>query len=61
MKLNTENLRADFRNHFGVNGEVEIKPRKHPRKDEVQSFTFCDNIVKKGDSFFREIQLELGC
>lgn len=59
MQLNTKSMRSEFRSHFGVDGCIKIKIKKHPRKDEVKSFVFCDNTVSKGDMFFDEIKMVL--
>lgn len=55
MKIDSKHFTRGMRRHFGIDGVVNISINKNPRKGVVSSFVFCDNTVKKGDSFFGEI------
>lgn len=57
MLLEIKHMTGDFRSHFGLekDDKITLTIRKHPRKDCVNAFKFCDHEVKRGDSFFAEI------
>jgi len=55
MILDTRNMTASFRNHFGVNGNIKVTIQTSPRTKENTCFTFYGNAVKRHDQFFAEL------
>lgn len=55
MLLDAKHFSKDFRLHFEVDGELNIKEHINPRNKQVTQFTFYGHTVKRRESFFAEL------